>query len=108
MKQPFSKREKIAAGVGIFLVIGVVGYIMFLYSTLQSKDTVIENNSALLRKKEVDANTTANYIETICAEYRKLYQSYREVRYSDPASVDKYAGLPGSAKGQIDECYLPD
>lgn len=108
MNQVFSKREKIITIVGTFLVVGAAVYITVLYQNLQSKDRLIENSSVLLREKEADANKTASYIDTICAEYRKLYQSYREVRYPDPTGVDKYAGLPGSAKGQIDECYLPE
>lgn len=108
MKQPFSTREKIAIVGGSLLVALSLVCIAILYQNLQTKDRLIENNSALLREKEREANKTATYIETICAEYRKLYRSYREARFPDPASVDKYVGLPGSAKGQIDDCYLPD
>lgn len=108
MIQAFTKRELVVVTISLLLVIGTAAYAATLQQKLQSKERIIEANSALLREEAVDTNETANYIETICAEYRKLYQSYREARYPDPSSVDKHIGLPGSAKGQIDECYLPD
>ncbi len=106
--QSFTKRELVVIVTSLLLVIGTAAYAVTLHQKLQSKDRIIEANSTLIREKAVDTNETANYIETICGEYRKLYQSYREARYPDPSSVDKHIGLPGSAKGQIDECYLPE
>lgn len=108
MKQVFSKRERILAIVSALIIISAAIYIIILHQNLQAKGRVVENTSASLMKKVEDEHKTINYIDTICAEYRKLYQSYRELRYPDPTGVDKYAGLPGSARGQIDECYLPD
>lgn len=108
MIQTFTKRELVVIVVGLLLVIGAVAYTVTLRQDLQSKDRLIEASNASLREKEIEADKTASYVETICVEYRKLYQSYREARYPDLSSADKHIGLPGSAKGQIDECYLPE
>jgi hypothetical protein len=108
MEKPFSKREIIIASASVVLLVGLAAYAFQLHQSQATNDRLIKNEGALLQKKETDANTTANYIETICAEYRKLYASYRQTRYPDPTKVDKYIDLPGSAKGQIDKCYLPD
>lgn len=108
MKQSFTKREILFAAVSILLIISAGIYSIGLRQTLSERNRLIASQSALLKEKDASANETASYIETICAEYRTLYQSYRELRYPDATTVDRYAGLPGSAKGQIDKCYLPD
>ncbi len=108
MKQPLTKRERVIVVVSALLLLGAGIFVATLYQAQQANANLIESQAAQLQEKDKKAGETAAYIETICAEYRKLYQSYREARYPDPSSVDKYIGLPGSAKGQIDECYLPD
>jgi len=107
MQQPFTKREVIISITSALLIIAAAILIFMLQQSQLSKDRVIQSQAASLNEKTVNANDTLEYIDTICGEYRKLYQSYRAARYPDPNSVDKYVGLPGSAKGQIDDCYLP-
>ena len=106
--QKLNKRELIiiAISMAIVIVLGIVT--IRLHQDIQTKDKIIDSTSATLRAQNSDSNEAQNYIATICAEYRKLYQSYREAAYPDPSKVDKYIGLPGSATGQIDECYLPE
>jgi uncharacterized protein HemX len=65
---------------------------------------LIEDQRLLLSQKDTQANTTANYTDTICAEYRKLYQAYTALQTQHPSSTTGYA-LPGSAKGTVDSCY---
>ena len=107
MKQPLTKRERVIVVVSALLLLGAGIFVATLYQAQQANANLIESQAAQLQEKDKKAGETA-YIETICAEYRKLYQSYREARYPDPSSVDKYIGLPGSAKCQIVECYLTD
>ena len=104
MKKPLSKREMILAVVSVILIASAGIYII----NLRQANTYLTKSNTLLKEHQANASETANYIETICAEYRTLYKSYRELRYPDSANVDKHIGLPGSAKGQIDPCYLPD
>ncbi|MET1033490.1 MAG: hypothetical protein ABWX94_03245 [Candidatus Saccharimonadales bacterium] len=111
MKKPLARREitlAIATGVSILLLLAVDIYCLHLRTENRRNQALIEDQRTLLQNKDTDSNVSSNYVETICSEYRKLYASYRELRYPDQTKVDKYIGLPGSAKGQIDDCYLPD
>lgn len=107
----FKRRDYIltlAAITGLVLSIGMGVHIAYLRQDQTVKDQLIESQQILLRQQAETAGKTAAYIQTICSEYRKLYQSYRELRYAGMPDVDKFAGLPGSASGKIDDCYKPE
>lgn len=109
MKTRYTKREITLAVIAalstlLFIIVGV--YALNLRTENQQNKATMAAEDKILQQKDTDSNETANYTETICAEYRKLYQAYTNLRSQTPAVAESYA-LPGSAKGQIDECYQP-
>jgi uncharacterized membrane protein affecting hemolysin expression len=107
VKLRLSEKEIVLLLIAIVVIIGLGVYAYKLHGALSAERQVNEANAALLRTSDAKAHENDNYIDTICAEYRKLYESDRVLRYPNHTNVDKYIGLPGSASGQIDKCYLP-
>jgi hypothetical protein len=114
MKNPLTTREVILAAIaGTCLVLAIICSVYSIhlrndYTQQQRQaNTIIDNQVKSLRQSNSDTNKTSNYIETVCAEYRKLYGAYSDLRMQYPSSGASYA-IPGSAKGNIDECYQPE
>lgn len=107
MKLNLSKRGLVIVTVMLLVIGGLGVYAYGLNSALATEKQINETNTASLKASNERVNEKDEYIDTICAEYRKLYQSDRALRYSDQLNIDKYIGLPGSASGRIDKCYLP-
>lgn len=111
MKKPLTKREialAITAALSLLLVVVSGVYAANLHAKNQSNDALIKGKDALLESKDMQSNESANYTDTICAEYRKLYQAYTTLRSQHPSVNGSSYALPGSAKGQVDECYQPE
>ncbi len=110
MKKPFTRREialTIATVVCLIFAVSMGSYAASLHAKNKRNDTVAKANGVLLQEKDMQTNKTANYVEAVCAEYRKLYSAYSDLRSQQPSAGAGYA-LPGSAKGEVDECYRPE
>jgi hypothetical protein len=108
MKKPFTKREialSVATVISLALAAITSVYAANLHTKNKSESAVAQANAALLSEKDVESNKSANYTETICAEYRKLYQAYKTLATQNPPDIGIGYALPGSAKGEIDQCY---
>lgn len=74
-------------------------------------EILVEQERSLSHDKDVKSNTTDNYIDTVCFQYRELYKNYKGLITENPSiNSSSYAhyALPGSAKGNIDQCYQPE
>jgi hypothetical protein len=111
MKNPLTKREialAIATAASLLLVVVTGIYAANLHTKNLSDDILIKGKDVLLEDKDTQSNESANYTDTICAEYRKLYQAYTSLRSQHPSTSGRDYALPGSAKGEVDECYQPE
>jgi hypothetical protein len=103
--KPFTKREITLTVAALVIAVIAAVYIVNLQHTQSTRN---ENNNAALATKDAQLSELTNYNATICGEYRKLYSAYKEaVAQTPPVNAFGYA-LPGSAKGDVDECYRPE
>jgi hypothetical protein len=111
MKKPYSSREIMlaltAAACALLVVVSGI-YMAVLHAQAEKNSAsaaLVIAKDKELREKDAQANTTANYIDTICAEYRKLYGAYTDLRAQNPSAGSVGYSRPGAAKGEIDQCY---
>lgn len=103
MNHPLSKREAALIGVTAF---GLLLVVFSAIKIIHLNRTIAANNQAqgtTLRMKDNNYNAQAGYIDTVCGEYRKLYRAYKDLAAKNHVGMS-YA-IPGSAKGEVDECY---
>ncbi len=100
--KPLTKREIILAITSLVIVVAAVVYSMTVQQTQSARN---ESNNASLATQDKQLTELTDYTTTICGEYRKLYDAYKKLSVST-STTNGYA-LPGSAKGEVDECYQP-
>ena len=108
MKQRSLHKREIAliivAIISLLLVIVSVVYITNLQRTITDNNRIY---GATLTTKDNELNEMTSYNDTICGEYRKLYSAYNDLLGQGHFVGGSGYALPGSAKGEVDECYRP-
>jgi hypothetical protein len=80
----------------------VVAGILFMQNRVL-EDRIVKSNQQI-SNLQAEVQRQEDSIDVYCGEYRNLFASYKQLSNSTQQTVS-YA-IPGSAKGNVDECYM--
>jgi hypothetical protein len=107
MSKPFTKRETLFAISTLLSLAIIIALGICIVKMRHDQSVATQQSTTNLRLQDTQINNLNSYNTTICAEYQKLYAAYKDVvAKANPPLTTSYA-LPGSAKGDVDQCYQP-